>query len=926
MDDPDKIALMGLLTNCLPAAYQTNQQLFALICCKMVSLSLDNGNCSLSARAYGSFAALLSSVLANYRDAYRFAKLGVDLAHRIDDPSVYSGVYFLWAMFASHWNKPVDESIDLYQKGIQFGLQTGDHPHVGYCAARRITHQQFKGMPLPELRDEATSAMELLNRVGDVTNTAFLPPRIRFIDWLRGDRAHGDTLGSDIESEPQCTATIRNRGNRSFESDWFMLLTRQRYMAGDFTAAYEFALESENLLPFSAGFITRAEHNFYYSLTLTALYADAPPEKREEFDRLLDTNQQQLGVWAENCPPNFAHMHLLVEAERARTRGLQKEALQLYDRTIAAAMEHGFIHVEALASELAAHFWLLEKKADFSSLYLEKALHAYEIWGALGKASDLRIAYGRKTRRKPHSVTAGSTTLGGGQDRSDALDLATVLKASQAISSEIVLERLLATMMDIIIENAGAEKAVLVLESGGQFLIQAIKSTSSAHAQVMLAEPLRNSVAVSKGIVNYVIRTSEHVVLDDPALRGKFRNDPYVRNRQPKSVLCAPVLNKGKLTGVVYLENNQLAGAFTPGRLEALNVLMAQIAVSIENATLYTRQEQQARSIELVNATLTKEVGERRHAEQELSRYKDHLEDLVEQRTSELASAQGRLVDLSRRAGMAEVASGVLHNVGNVMNSVNVGANVARDAVKTLQIERLGKVCDLLDEHAGRLGEYLESDPVGSKVPEYLRKLAKALAEDKQSIREEIDQVLEHLEHMKNVIAAQQSYAKVTGVTEVCAIEEIVETALSISEAALRGNRVQVVREFADVPLALLDRHQIVQILVNLISNAKHALDQNDPSNRVLTVSIRTENDNLLVEVRDNGIGIPRENLAKVFNHGFTTKITGHGFGLHNSANAAQEMDGKLEAHSDGGGTGARFVLNIPIQYADSDAQQVGVA
>jgi C4-dicarboxylate-specific signal transduction histidine kinase len=220
----------------------------------------------------------------------------------------------------------------------------------------------------------------------------------------------------------------------------------------------------------------------------------------------------------------------------------------------------------------------------------------------------------------------------------------------------------------------------------------------------------------------------------------------------------------------------------------------------------------------------------------------------------------------------------------------------------------------------------LASDPVGRKIPEYLRKLAAALTEDKQSIRTEIDQVLEHLEHMKNVIAAQQSYAKVTGVNEVCAIDEIAETALSISEAALRSNRVQVVREFADVPLALLDRHQIVQILVNLISNAKHALEQNDPTNRVLTITIGTEGDHLRVEVRDNGMGIPHENLAKVFNHGFTTKKTGHGFGLHNSANAAQEMDGRLEAHSEGAGTGARFVLSIPIQYADSGAQRAGAA
>src|SRR5687768_7939651 len=261
----------------------------------------------------------------------------------------------------------------------------------------------------------------------------------------------------------------------------------------------------------------------------------------------------------------------------------------------------------------------------------------------------------------------------------------------------------------------------------------------------MMAEPLRHCAVVSKGIVNYVVRTSEHVVLADPALRGKFRNDPYVRHRQPKSVLCAPVTHKGKLNGIIYLENNQVAGAFTPDRLEALNILMAQIAVSIENATLYTKQEQQTRVIEAANVTLTKEIGERKRAETELSRYRDHLEELVKARTRELENAQGRLVDMSRRAGMAEVASGVLHNVGNVMNSVNVGASVTRHAVKALPVEGVTRACDLLDQNAEHLAEYLRDAPTGRKVHEYLRKLGLTLSNEKGAILVQIDQLAGHL-------------------------------------------------------------------------------------------------------------------------------------------------------------------------------------
>src|SRR4029078_12033621 len=383
----------------------------------------------------------------------------------------------------------------------------------------------------------------------------------------------------------------------------------------------------------------------------------------------------------------------------------------------------GFVNIEALASEVAARFWFADGKPDFGRVYLEKALHAYDIWGAAGKAEDLRAEFGvGAPGHAAESVTAGSTTAGTAE-RSDALDLATVLKASQAISGEIVLDRLLGTVRNIIVENAGAESAVLALENDNEHLIQGVKSAGEK-ARVMMAEPLRHSVAVSKGIVHFVIRTSVHVVLADPALRGKFRNDPYVRNRHPKSVLCAPVSHKGKPIGIICLENNQVSGAFTPNRLEALNILLAQIAVSIDNATLYAKQEQQTRAIEAANVPLTKEVAYRKRAERHLRLYRDHLESLVKERTKELENAQGRLGDMSRRAGMAEVASGVLHHgghavnsvevgarvaraVGSVMNSVSVGASVTRDAVKALPVEGVSRACDLLDQNTARLAEYL---------------------------------------------------------------------------------------------------------------------------------------------------------------------------------------------------------------------------
>jgi predicted ATPase/signal transduction histidine kinase/tRNA A-37 threonylcarbamoyl transferase component Bud32 len=926
MSDPGQIALIGLLVHCMPAAFQTDQESYALLCCTMVRLSLEHGNCALSARAYGSFSALMSSALRDYGDAYRFAKLGVDLAHKLNETSTLAGVYFLFAMFASHWIKPVDESIDLYQQAVRFGLQSGDHVHAGYSVARRFSHMQVRGMPLAELRQEGIAAVEMLHRISDAANCDFLEPRLGLIDWLRGERRYGSTLGTETRTEAEQTAAIQARGNRSFEADWFMVLTIQRYYAEDFRAAHEFAKIAAGLQPFCAGFVTRVEHAMFFALTITALYGAATPEQRAEYDRTLDTIRGDMRRWAELCPENHAHMQLLVEAECACIHGARIEAADLYDAAIAAARASSYINIEALAAELAGRFWLRDGKAEFSRIYLEKALQGYEAWGATGKVADLVAKHGLGAISSATvSVTSSSTTFGPSPERADSLDLATLLKASQTIAGEIVLEHLLVKLMDIIRENAGAESVVLVLESNGEFLVQGVK-TASGVARVLAGEPLRLSVACSTGIVNYVLRTSELVVLDDAAQQGKFRGDVYVSNRRPKSVLCAPVAHKGKLIGAVYLENNQVAGAFTPDRLEALNILMSQVAVSIDNATLYSRQEQQTRAIEAANVTLTKEVAERKRAEGELSRYKDHLEDLVKERTRELESAQGRLVDLSRRAGMAEVASGVLHNVGNVMNSVNVGASVAREAVNALPVEGVTRAVGLIDENTHRLAEYLTTDAVGRKLPDYLRKLGQALTGEKRAILVNIDQLAEHLEHMKKIIAAQQSYAKVNGVTEVCTLEEITETALAISEAALRNSNIEVVRRYEKLAPVLVDRHQIMQILVNLISNAKHALEDVARPDRQLFVSIGKVEGGVRIEVRDNGAGIAAENLPKIFSHGFTTKRTGHGFGLHNCANAAQQMDGSLTAYSDGPGKGASFVLRMAVEFVEQVPQRVGFA
>jgi PAS domain S-box-containing protein len=287
----------------------------------------------------------------------------------------------------------------------------------------------------------------------------------------------------------------------------------------------------------------------------------------------------------------------------------------------------------------------------------------------------------------------------------------------------------------------------------------------------------------------------------------------------------------------------------------------------------------------------------------------------LKQTEAELEAAHKRLVESSRLAGMAEVASDVLHNVGNTLNSINVSCSLAIDRVKQSNLANLAKIPELLRQRAGRLDEFLTSDPQGKHIPEYLLTLTRTFDEQKTFLLEELGQLRRHVEHVNQIVAMQQSYAKVAGLEEQIEVNQLVEDALQINAAALERHEVCIRRELEPTPPILVDKHKVLQILVNLIRNAKYALSDAARSDKVLTVRVtRNGSEQLKIQVIDNGVGIPAENLTRIFAHGFTTRRDGHGFGLHSGALAARELGGALSAQSDGPGQGAIFTLTLPLK------------
>jgi signal transduction histidine kinase len=271
-------------------------------------------------------------------------------------------------------------------------------------------------------------------------------------------------------------------------------------------------------------------------------------------------------------------------------------------------------------------------------------------------------------------------------------------------------------------------------------------------------------------------------------------------------------------------------------------------------------------------------------------------------------------MDSSRQAGMAEVATSVLHNVGNVLNSVNVSTTLVSDQVRRTKALNIVKLAALFEQHKDNLADFITHDPRGQMIPAYLHTLADSVSGEQQALNAELENLRKNVEHIKDIVAMQQSYARTSGVMEAISVPDMVEDALRINSGSLARHDVDTVRDYQARPIVVTDKHKVMQILINLVRNAKYACDESGRNDKSVTVKITRDEHTVRIAVVDNGVGIQPENLTRIFAHGFTTRKEGHGFGLHSGALAARELGGELSVHSDGPGRGATFTLSLPTK------------
>lgn len=599
LTNPTKLAAIRILASIVSATYLASPNVFPLTVFKQVELSAKYGNAAESAFAYATYGLILCGVVGDLQGGYKFGELALKLLDRFNAKHLQARTLFVVNSFVRHWQEPLQNTIPSLQAAFQIGRDTGDTEYAAFCANTSSMHCYFSGQNLGELDECLAIYAEAVQQFKKKPIFVLIQLYRQVVANLQGKNANPCQLVGEFYD---AAAMLPQHIESNYRTAIFYVYIHHftlNYWFEDYATAVKNADLAIPYLDAVVALFIVGWFYFYDSLGRLALASVVSAAERRKLLQRVAANQKKLQVWAKSSPVNYTHKLALVKAEWHRVHGESNQAIACYDQAIALAQSHQYFNEAALANELTAKFYLAENKLKIAQVYMQEARYLYLQWGAIAKVKDLEAKYPQiftriveKAVKSTLSTTSLNPTNLTSNSRSESLDLVTVIKASQTLSEEIQLDKLLSNLMRILMENAGAQRGFLLLSTKGKFLIEAQGSVGENTIQVLESLSIEDSQTLSSAIVNYVIRTKTNVVLNDAIHEavgiGEFSKDPYIRQYQPRSILCTPLINQGKLAGIVYLENNLTTGAFTPDRLELLNLLSAQAAISIENARLYT--------------------------------------------------------------------------------------------------------------------------------------------------------------------------------------------------------------------------------------------------------------------------------------------------------------------------------------------------
>jgi PAS domain S-box-containing protein len=615
MSDAHHLAAINIMSRMVPSAYLAKPTLMPLLIFKQVEYSIKYGNCPVSVYAYADYGIILCGMVGALEAGYEFGQLALKLLDKLQCKTLTSRAFFIVHNFIQHWQQPLGEILAPLLEGYQSGLETGDIECTALNAQAYCHYAYFAGRELTELAKEMAAYCQTIDSLKQESVLQYLKIAYQVVLNLLGGSEFPERLTGKVYNAEQWLPVHETDQDRTALFYWQVNQTILWYLFGEYQQAAEQSAQAEKYLDAGISQYPTFLYPFYDALILLALYQEATEENKQQILQRVETHQQKIHRWARLASYNHQHRWELVEAERYAVLNNRTEAIEFYDIAIASAKANGYIQEEALANELAAKFYLAWGKEKVASSYIQEAYYCYARWGAKAKINYLEQLYPQLLQpiiqqqqnclnspetitslasSKPLPLTHSLSTRNTSSSVSDVLDFTSILKAAQTISSSIELDQLIASLTRIILENSGAKKSVLILPQDDTWQVRAITfinyelNFQGEIQTIIITQPVDTCQDIPIKLINYVKNTQETVVIDNLQTDISGVIEEYMFQHQPRSVLCKPILNQGHLVGILYLENKLTQGIFTHERLLVLNFLCTQVAVSLENAQLYT--------------------------------------------------------------------------------------------------------------------------------------------------------------------------------------------------------------------------------------------------------------------------------------------------------------------------------------------------
>ncbi len=946
--EPTKRAIIDLLVDAAPCAYIARPPLFPLISLEAVNRSMRDGNTDQSSYVYAVYAVMLVSLVGDIGSAFQFSEMSLRLNERFDNPRLRGTLLHLHGDHVNFWRRHFATGLPILQQAFAACLEAGDLVYAGFLAFETVWQLIEKGDTLEDVLASSARYQAFAQQSHNHAVYETIRLEQRFVASLQGRTPAPLSFNDGTFDEAASLAAIAKAAFGCGVVFYHIMKQILAVLYGRYAEAMDAAAQAERVLGAAMAMPIEATYHFYHALALAALYPSAPTAQQMDYRRLLDEKLRKLQLWADNCPENYRNRHALVSAEIARIEGRDLEAMQLYEVAIRTSHENGFVQNEAIASELAGRFYLACGLETNGYAHLRNARACFALWGADGKVRHLDSAYPGLATPEGHPRTE---TMDAAIQK---LDVTAVVKASLAISGEIELQRLIERLMTIALQNAGADRGVLILPEKGDYRIEAVAEVSDGEIAMLPASI--GDLSAPDSVIRYVIRTQQSVILDDADKLNPFAEDDYLIRRRPRSVFCLPLVRQAALGGVLYLENTLTSHVFTPERTALLGLLASQLAISLENTRLYgDLREREAKIRRLVESNI---IGIFIwNLEGEIVEANDAFLQMVGYSREDLAAGSVRWTDLTPaewiddndRAVAAVKAIGAAQAYEKEYfrkDGSRVPVLLGAAAFGERRDQGVAFVIDLTERKRAD-EEVRESE---QRYQEVQMELARAnrvatMGQLSASIAHEINQPIAatlinartglrwldaqppNLEEVrlaltrvvKDGIRAGDVIGRIRDLIKKApprkddldinqAVHEV--AALTRVEALKHGVSMQL--ELADrLPLIQGDRVQLQQVILNLIVNSVEAMKgMSEGPRELLITTAKAEPDGVLVAVRDSGPGVTPSDVERLFEPFYSTKPDGLGMGLSICRSIVEAHGGRLWATANAP-KGAIFQLTL---------------